>query len=316
VAERSKVIPIFRSAFMRPEDEHSQLGIRPVVFDIIAPDGETSVLPDGLKMVMHVNPNTFKVAYSKVIERLQTKGGWVEQHWGEGVRNLTFDAATGGFKRLYSGLSNITGGGYDAGGTRRQTIAYDKYLNLLAMFLNNGAIRGDTGQIAFQGMIKVTFDGGVYFGWFGSFNVEEGADNPYQFTLSTDFTISHEILRLRSGPLTEGDFIDPRSPELRARQAEQAALAKDAEPAGSATAERRAGATKPTMRFSQSEQSSNVQPPKTPAATSPPTSSPSGTVTPKAPPGTRAFLEGLSAFGPDVLEPIDIESFRGSSVPP
>ena len=111
---------VFQSAFNSPEDESSGLGIRPVVFDILATDWETSLLPDGLKMVLHVNPRSMTFTWGKLISRIQTKGGWVEQHWGEGPRNIAFDQATGGFMRLYGGLSNITGpgptgDGYDAG---------------------------------------------------------------------------------------------------------------------------------------------------------------------------------------------------------
>jgi hypothetical protein len=204
-------VPVFRSAFNGPEDEYdTNLGVRPVVFDILAPDRETSLLPEGLKLVLHVNPSSMKFSYEKAIERIQTKGGYVEQHWGEGARTITFDIATGGFKRLYSGLSNVTGGGFDTGGTRRETIAYDKYLDMLALFHNNGSIYDTRGQIVFQGIIKVTFDGGIYFGWFTSFNVNEAAEKPFQFDLSASFTVSHEVLRLRSYITPEPNFVqDP-----------------------------------------------------------------------------------------------------------
>lgn len=201
---QSNVVPLFRSAFRSWEDEFDpNLGVRPVVFDILAPDLETSILPPDLKMVLHVNPNSMDITYAKQIERIQTKGGFVEQHWGEAARSISFDMVTGGFVRLYSGLSNITGGGYDAGGTRRETIAYDKFLDMLALFYNNGSVYDTNGQIVFQGILKVTFDGGIYFGWFQSFNVTEAAEKPYQFSLTADFTVSHEVLRLRSMAHTE-----------------------------------------------------------------------------------------------------------------
>lgn len=199
--KRSNVLPIFRSAFQRPEDEvDANQGIRPVVFDILAPDLETSVLPEGLRMVLHVNPSSMTVNYGKIITRIQTKGGFVEQHWGDGPQSIDFNQSTGGFVRLYSGMSNITGGGIDTRGTRRETIAYDKYLDLLALFHNNGSVFDHSGQIAFQGMLKITFDGGVYFGWFKSFNVNDAAVKPFQFELTSQFTISHEVMRFRSAP--------------------------------------------------------------------------------------------------------------------
>jgi len=225
-----QIIPVFRSAFGSPDDGHNpNLGVRPVVFDIIAPDFKTSLLPGGIKLVLHVNPRSMAMSYAKVIERIQTKGGYVEQHWGDGARSISFDMATGGFKRLYSGLSNVTGGGLDTGGTRRETIAYDKFLDFLALFHNNGAIYDTSGQIAFQGIIKVTFDGGIYFGWFDNFSVNEDAQTPFMFQLSAQFTISHEALRIRSLPYAlpsrdDGpgdvivDTVDPNTGALRKRE--------------------------------------------------------------------------------------------------
>ena len=190
--------PVFTSAFRSPDDEFNKLGVRPVVFDIIGPDLVTSILPEGLRLVLHVNPSSMSMSYSKQIERIQTKGGWVEQHWGEAARSISFSIATGGFKRLFSGLSNVTGGGFDTGGTRRETIAYDKYLDLLALFHNNGSIYDTVGQIAFQGIIKITFDGGIFLGWWASFSVAEAAEKPYQFDLTGEFTVAHEVLKLRT----------------------------------------------------------------------------------------------------------------------
>jgi len=203
----ASVLPVFKGAFNSPQDEFDRnKGIKPVVFDILAPDMETSILPEGLKMVLHVNPTSMSLTYAKVIERIQTKGGYVEQHWGEGARSISFDMVTGGFMRLYSGLSNTTGGpgAYPAGGTRRETLAYDKYLDLLALFHNNGCVYDLTGQIVFNGAIKITFDGGVYIGWFSDFNITEAADKPYQFALTATFTVSFEAQRFRTLPYQLG----------------------------------------------------------------------------------------------------------------
>lgn len=189
-------MPVFNGAFRTWEDEFAGQGKRPVVFDIMAPDGETSILPDELKLVLHVNPSSMKVNYTKLIERIQTRGGWVEQHWGDATQSLNFDLVTGGFMRLYSGMSNITNPAY--GGTRRDTIAYDKYLDLLGLFHNNACVYDLKGEIVFRGRIKITFDGGIYFGWFNSFSVEETAERPYQFALTAAFDVDQEVLTFRS----------------------------------------------------------------------------------------------------------------------
>jgi len=197
---------IFQSAFQSPEDEfNTNLGVRPFVFDILGPDMETSVLPRNLRMVLHAPPQSVNISYSKQIERIQTRGGFVEQHWGEGARTIDFSMVTGGFMRLFSGLSNVTGGpgAEDTGGSRRESISYDKYLDFLALFHNNGSVYDATGKIVFQGIIQVTFDGGIYNGWFSDFKVTEDASRPYLFSLTTNFTIDREIQRFRT-PLPAG----------------------------------------------------------------------------------------------------------------
>lgn len=188
--------PIFRSAYTSPLDEASGLGKRPVVLDVLGPDWETSLLPGDLKMVLHVNPSTMSLQYNRQVERIQTRGGWVEQHWGDALSEISFEQATGGFMRLFSGLSNVTNP--KLGGTRRETIAYDKYLDLLALFHSNAAVFDSRGTVALQGILKITFDGGVYLGWFNSFSVADSAESPYQFQLTSAFSVDRELVTWRS----------------------------------------------------------------------------------------------------------------------
>jgi hypothetical protein len=167
------------------------LGKRPVIFDILGPDWETSILPEGLRMVLHVNPTSMSLQYNRQVDRIQTRGGYVEQHWGDSTAEISFENASGGFMRMFTGLSNITNPAYE--GTRRETIAYDKYLDMLALFHNNGSVYDSRGSIVLQGIIQITFDGGVYRGWFNSFTVSESAEKPYQFQISAAFTVHKEI---------------------------------------------------------------------------------------------------------------------------
>lgn len=202
---------VLNSSFQSEADAYNGSGKRPVVFDIIGPDRVTSLLPPDLKMVLHVNPTSMGFTYAKTISRQQTLAGFVETHWGSNPTEIAFVMSTGGFMRLYSGLSYTTGPtpsndliqpanmrAIDVGGTRRDTIAYDKYLDLLALFRNNGVIYDTHGAIAFQGQILITYDEGSWWGWFTTFSVEESADKPYQFTLNASFTVERELHRTKS----------------------------------------------------------------------------------------------------------------------
>jgi hypothetical protein len=156
------------------------------------------MLPEGIKMVLYVNPNSMQIKQDTTITNIQTRGGFVEQHWGDNTQSLTLDMVTGGFKRLYVGLIGGITSPALTGGTRRETLAYDSYLDMLALFHNNASIYDLRGQVIAQGVIKMTFDGGVYLGWFASFSVTENADNPFKFTMSGEFTVSKELQTWRS----------------------------------------------------------------------------------------------------------------------
>ena len=192
---------------MSPDDGASGRGIRPVIFDILGPDWETSLLPEGLRMVLHVNPSSMKVNYKRLVTRIQTRGGHVEQHWGDGPQGLNFDMVTGGFMRLYSGLSSITATKY--GGGRRESIAYDKYLDMLALFHNNGSIYDSRGNVVLQGIIKVTFDTGIWLGWFTNFTVTESSEKPFMFSMSAGFEVHKEIVTWRTTLSPAGDAGGP-----------------------------------------------------------------------------------------------------------
>jgi hypothetical protein len=147
--------------------------LRPVIFDVLGPDYETSLLPDGYKLVLHLNPQSMSLSYQRKVVRIQTRGGFVEQHWGDEPQTISFEAVTGG--------------------TRRETLAYDSYLDFLSLFHGNGSIYDSNGQVISQGIIKVTFDGGVYLGWFSSFSVTESSDKAFMFSMSAEMTIHKEL---------------------------------------------------------------------------------------------------------------------------
>jgi hypothetical protein len=180
-----------------PVFQEKYRNLRPVIFDVLGPDQETSLLPDGWKLILHVNPQSMNLKYARKVERIQTRGGFVEQHWGDDPQTISFEAVTGAFMRLYTGLVSATEPNF-TGGTRRETLAYDSYLDFLALFHGNGSIFDANGQVVAQGVIKVTFDGGVYTGWFSSFNVTESQDKPFMFTLTAEFTVQREIQSWRT----------------------------------------------------------------------------------------------------------------------
>ncbi len=185
---------VFRSAFNSPDDLSN--GKRPVIFDVLGPDMETSLLPSDLRLVMHYNPTSMSISYTKHIERIQTDGGYVEQHWNDSPTEISLEATTGAFMRMYTGLSTTTNPAY--GGTRRETIAYDKYLDMLALFHHNGSVYDSSSRIVLQGIIKMTFDQGVYLGWFSNFSVSESAEKPNSLSFTFTLSVHKELWSMRT----------------------------------------------------------------------------------------------------------------------
>ncbi len=158
----------------------------PMAFQITSPlDTRKALLPHAL--VMHVNPSNFSETHTKKIERIQTKGGFVEQHWGDEMTDLSADGVTGAFLNLYTGLSSVV---------RQSTIAWDRYRDLFDLFRNNGSVRDPYGNIVLQGRVMLMYDRGVYLGFFEAFSPEETDDTPFMFKLSWTFKVQETIMKI------------------------------------------------------------------------------------------------------------------------
>lgn len=197
----SRKTSVFRGAFQGAEDSQNQsLGVEPLVFDVLGPDLRTSVLPSGLRLVLQVNPASLTISYGRTIIQATANSTFVRQHFGSNITSVSFQGASGGFMRLYVGTSGISGGGLDLGGTRRDSLAYERYLDLLALFSGNGVVYTRRGRAAMTGAIRLSFFGGTYQGWFQSFEVQDQADHPFQFSISAEFQSDREQRGILSAP--------------------------------------------------------------------------------------------------------------------
>jgi hypothetical protein len=131
-------------------------------------------------MILHMNPDSFEVSYSKLINRQATRGGFVEQHWGEELDSISCSGSTGLFITLDAGLSALN---------RKASIAYRKYLELVALYRNNGLVYDQRGEVIFEGGIKMYFDGDIYTGYFENMTITESADKPFTFDVSFNFKV-------------------------------------------------------------------------------------------------------------------------------
>ncbi len=178
-------------------------GFVPVAFQITSPFNHSALMPTAL--VMHVNPASFNQTYNKKIERIQTRGGFVEQHWGDDLDEISADGSTGAFMNIFTGLSSVL---------RQGTIAWDRYRDLQDIYRNNGSVYDPFGNIVLQGDVMVMYDKGTYLGYFKQFETEETDETPYAFKTSWTFKVKETILAL---PRTLGDYGKVKSPPFQSQ---------------------------------------------------------------------------------------------------
>jgi len=158
----------------------------PLAFQVTSPfDRRRALLPHAL--VMHVNPANLSENFNKKIEKIQTRGGWVEQHWFDELTDMSADGSTGAFVNIYTGLTSVL---------RQRTIAWDRYRDLYDLFHNNGSVYDPYGAIVLQGNIMLLYDRGIYIGTFRSFDVDETDDSPFAFKISWTFKVEETILKM------------------------------------------------------------------------------------------------------------------------
>ena len=164
----------------------------PMAFQVTSPFNRRSVLmPHAL--VLHVNPATLSETHNQKIERLQTRGGFVEQHWGHELVELSAEGSTGAFMHVKTGLTSVL---------RQRTIAWDRYRDLHDLYLNNGSVHDPFGNIVLQGHIMLMYDRGVYLGTFRTFSVEETDEMPFAFALSWTFKVEHTLTHVADNSFT------------------------------------------------------------------------------------------------------------------
>ncbi len=174
----------------------------PLAFQVTSPFSSRIVLmPHAL--VMHVNPQNYSEQHTKKVERIQTRGGFVEQHWGDELTEITADGSTGAFMNIFTGLTSLL---------RQQTIAWDRYRDLHDLYRNNGSLYNPFGAIVLQGNIMLMYDRGTYIGYFNHWDVEETDDLPFSFKASWTFKVQEELMKipnLTTDPSQRGTAASP-----------------------------------------------------------------------------------------------------------
>lgn len=190
--------PGYENRYVHPATQRT--GYMPMAFQVTSPvDQRKLLLPHAL--VMHVNPNNFAETHTKKIEKIQTRGGFVEQHWGDELSEISASGSTGSFLNVYVGLASVV---------RQRTIAWDRFRDLMDIYHNNGSVYDPYGNVVLQGQIMLMYDKGIYYGTFRNFDYEETGDSPYAFTLNWTFKVEHTVIEF-PGALTGQPIWGPQA---------------------------------------------------------------------------------------------------------
>lgn len=161
-------------------------GYIPIAFQITSPyDPLKALMPHAL--IAHVNPSNFAESFNQKVERIQTRGGYVEQHWGHELGEITAESSTGSFMNLYTGLSSVL---------RQRTIAWDRFQDMYDLFRNNGSLYDPFGAIVLQGSVLLMYDRGTYVGTFRSFSFEETDESPFAFRFDWTFKVENTLYQI------------------------------------------------------------------------------------------------------------------------
>jgi hypothetical protein len=153
----------------------------PVLFTITGPTGAILV-PESL--VLNVNPTQIAYTFVKKKELLQTRGGWVEQYFADEIDEVAGDITSGAFMNIQEGLAKQD---------PFRTLAYDRMLDFVELYKNNGCIYDIAGKPVFRGSVSMVCDIGVLFGYFTDLNLVLSEDAPALMSGDFRFKVEHPI---------------------------------------------------------------------------------------------------------------------------
>lgn len=144
-----------------------------------------------LTLNFRVNPKGFDRSYKKIVDRVQTRGGWVEYHGGDELDTINVNGTTGAFIDDNGLIVNIAQGRYD-------TRTWKEYNKLINLFRNNGSLFDRRGLIYDTGFVVLHYDAGVYSGLFDSLEVKEDISSPYQYEYSFSFVVQKTLYSFKN----------------------------------------------------------------------------------------------------------------------
>ena len=164
----------------------SQRNVLPFYVEILDDSGSPLPIP---KLRLLVPPSSLEISMSKIVNRTVTRGGYIEEHWGDNLDELSASGSTASFMDPEVGLTRTYA---------KDTLSWDNFNLLFEAYRNNGLIYGDGGWVQKAGMIRLSFDNLVFDGYFTQFTVTEAADRQFAWNISWNFKSQHTSISVYS----------------------------------------------------------------------------------------------------------------------
>lgn len=144
------------------------------------------------ELTMLVNPTNLTLNYQPLINETRTRGGFIQEFWGEQLTSLS---ATGRTAMFYDddGITNRNS---------RATESYAEFIRLVNIYKNNGkdytnettlASKANPNRISSYGSVIMTYMNSQHKGYFENFVFKEDATKPFYFEYDFNFKIISTI---------------------------------------------------------------------------------------------------------------------------
>ena len=152
----------------------------------------TFSLSGGDDMTILSRPEDISFSSKKRFNRYRTRGGIVEEDWGEELDQISGNGKTNGFLHPSCGYTR-----YQA----KDTEVYQDWLKLVDFYRNNGFEWDDSGNVI-EGVDKsnqpkdavvLTYRDSKYRGYFESLTWTEDAEVPFQFSWAFTFVVVRTV---------------------------------------------------------------------------------------------------------------------------
>jgi len=169
----------------------------PTTNDLVRKPYDDIALKPFLKSItFYVNPTTIRIRKIKFFQKLRTRGGWVFQHWGPDIGEITLEGTTG----------NITPDPKIQIGTVLGLPILPQVVEEAPNESNSPALKAfrtleqwydkdqnDQSQSTSVGQLTaLEFRGRIYVGHFAEFNFEERGTHPFQLFYQLKFLIHYD----------------------------------------------------------------------------------------------------------------------------